>query len=78
MSAGIVSGNHVFLAGVTGSGPDGHMPNRAAAQFEAIFDKLAATSAEARLDLNEIVEMTRYHVGCAITSICSMRNARAV
>lgn len=63
MSPGIVSGDHVFLTGVTGSGSDGAMPETAEAQFAACFDKIAGVLAEADLGLDAIVEMTSYHVG---------------
>ena len=63
MSAGIVSGGHVFLSGVTGSGPDGAMPDGVTEQAGAIFDKLALTLAEADLTLDALIEMTSYHVG---------------
>ena len=63
MSPGILSGQHVFLTGVTGVGADGGMPNTDDAQFEACFAKIASVLAQAELDLSHIVEMTSYHVG---------------
>lgn len=63
MSPGIVSGDHVFLTGVTGAASDGTMPDGAKAQFTACFDKIAAVLAEADLTLKAVVEMTSYHVG---------------
>jgi len=63
MSPGIVSQGLVFLTGVTGSGPDGAMPDGAEAQFHACFDKIGAVLREADLTLDAIVEMTSYHVG---------------
>ncbi|MEO0363209.1 MAG: Rid family hydrolase [Pseudomonadota bacterium] len=63
MSPGILSGGFVFLNGVTGSGPDGAMPENAETQFEAIFDKVAGVLAEAGLPLDALVETTTYHVG---------------
>ena len=63
MSPGILSGQHVFLTGVTGAASDGHMPETETAQFHACFDKIAAVLAEADMGLDSIVEMTSYHVG---------------
>jgi enamine deaminase RidA (YjgF/YER057c/UK114 family) len=63
VSPGIVSGNHVFLTGVTGSGPDGAMPAEPEAQFRQAFDKIGAVLAEAGLGFDAIVEMTSYHIG---------------
>lgn len=65
MSAGIVSGGHVFLSGMTGARPDGSMPGDPAEQFHAAFDKIGAILSEAGLDHGAIVEMTSYHVGIA-------------
>ncbi len=63
MSPGIVSGNHVFLTGVTGSNPDGAMPDDPKTQFLNVFNKIAGVLAVADLTLDAVVEMTSYHVG---------------
>lgn len=63
MSPGIVSGNHVFLTGVTGSGPDGEMSDDPETQFRNVFRKIAGVLAVAGLTLEAVVEMTSYHVG---------------
>jgi len=63
MSPGIVSGDHLFLTGTTGSGPDGTMPADPVAQFEQAFAKIGMVLAEAGLGMDAIVEMTSYHVG---------------
>lgn len=63
LSPGVVSGTHVFVTGMTGSGPDGTMPEDLEAQFRQAFDKIAAVLGEAGLDCGAIVEMTSYHVG---------------
>jgi len=76
LSPGIVSGNHVFLTGMTGSRPDGSMPDNLDDQFRQAFDKILAVLREAGLDFRSVVEMTSYHVGlrahfdrfCAIRS----------
>jgi enamine deaminase RidA (YjgF/YER057c/UK114 family) len=62
VSPGIISGNHVYLTGITGSGPDGAMPDDPEAQFRQVFAKLGAVLAEAGLGYGAIVEMTSYHV----------------
>ena len=63
MSPGIEAKGFVFLTGVTGSAPDGAMPEGDVAQFHACFEKIAAVLAEAELTLASVVEMTSYHVG---------------
>lgn len=63
LSPGIVSGNHVFLTGMTGSGPDGAMPHNLEDQFRQAFEKIGAVLREAGLGFDSIVEMTSYHVG---------------
>lgn len=65
LSPGIVSGDHVFLSGITGSGPDGMMPIDAEAQFRAAFEKVGAVLREADLGYDAIVEMTTYHIDIA-------------
>jgi enamine deaminase RidA (YjgF/YER057c/UK114 family) len=63
LSPGILSGSHVFLSGVTGSGPDGAMPATLEVQFHQVFEKIGAVLQEAGLGHDAIVEMTSYHVG---------------
>ncbi|XDA99905.1 RidA family protein [Sulfitobacter sp. LCG007] len=63
MSPGVASGGHVFLTGMTGSGPDGSMPDDLDLQFHQAFQKIGAVLREADLDFSAIVEMTSYHVG---------------
>ena len=63
MSPGIVSGDHIFLTGVTGSDPTGLMPAEPETQFRNIFQKIAGVLAVADLTLDAVVEMTSYHVG---------------
>ena len=63
VSPGIVSGNHVFLTGITGSLPDGTMPMNAEEQFRSAFGKIGSVLHEAGLGFDAIVEMTSYHVG---------------
>ncbi|OIQ24471.1 MAG: hypothetical protein BM562_18145, partial [Alphaproteobacteria bacterium MedPE-SWcel] len=49
VSPGIMSGDHVFLTGVTGSRPDGAMPDQAEDQFRSAFEKIGSVLAEAGL-----------------------------
>jgi enamine deaminase RidA (YjgF/YER057c/UK114 family) len=76
LSPGIISGDHVFVTGMTGSGQDGTMPENCEDQFRQAFEKIGAVLREAGLGYGAIVEMTSYHVGlrdhfdrfCAIRS----------
>ena len=78
LSPGVVYGRHVFLSGVTDSGPDGAMPATVETQFHQVFEKIGAVLQEAGLGHDAIVEMTSYHVGmrdhfdlfCAVRSTC--------
>lgn len=63
LSPGIISGNHVFQTGMTGSGTDGAMPENLEVQFRQAFDKIGAVLREAGLDFSSVVEMTTYYVG---------------
>lgn len=63
MSPGILSGDYVFLTGVTGSGPTGDMPSDPETQFRNTFAKIGEVLAEADLAFDHIVEMTSYHIG---------------
>jgi enamine deaminase RidA (YjgF/YER057c/UK114 family) len=63
LSPGIISGNHLFLTGMTGSSPDGSMPASPQDQFRQAFDKIGAVLREAGLGFDAIVEMTSYHIG---------------
>lgn len=63
MSPAIVSGDHVFLTGVTGSGVDGTMPDDPATQFRNAFDKIGLVLRAGGMTFRSVVEMTSYHVG---------------
>lgn len=63
VSPGILSGDHVFLTGVTGSLPDGSVPASVEDQFRIAFEKIGSVLAEAGVGHEAIVEMTTYHVG---------------
>ena len=76
LSPGVISGNHVFLTGMTGSGPDGNMPDNLDAQFQQAFAKIAAILLQAGLGFDAIVEMTSYHVGLRdhFEQFCAIRS----
>ncbi len=63
MSPGLVSGDHVFLTGVTGSDSNGQMPGNPEVQMRNAFEKIGIVLREAGLNYGSIVEMTTYHVG---------------
>lgn len=63
ISPGLVSGNHVFFSGVTGSDPDGKMPKDPETQMRRAFDKIELVLRDAGLTFRSIVEMTSYHIG---------------
>ena len=63
VSPGVLSNGHLFLTGMTGSGPDGKMPAEPEAQFRAAFGKVDAVLKAAGLDFSAVVEMTSYHIG---------------
>jgi enamine deaminase RidA (YjgF/YER057c/UK114 family) len=63
MSPGLLSGNYVFLTGVTGSDPRGYMPEEPEVQFRNAFEKIGLVLREAGLTFRSMVEMTTYHVG---------------
>lgn len=63
MSPAILSGNHLFLTGMTGGDPDGRMPEDPEAQMRNAFEKIGSILREAGLTFRSVVEMTSYHVG---------------
>ncbi len=63
VSPGLVSGNHVFLTGVTGADAQGQMPVDPEAQIRNVFEKTGIVLREAGLSFGSIVEMTSYHIG---------------
>jgi len=60
-------GNTVYVSGVIGTGSDGKTPDDASAEFANAFETLAATLAAAGCTLDDIVEMTTFHVGMGET-----------
>ena len=64
MSPAIVSGNHVFLTGVTGVDHlNGTMPEVPGDQFRNAFETIGSILRAGGLTFRSIVEMTTYHVG---------------
>jgi enamine deaminase RidA (YjgF/YER057c/UK114 family) len=63
MSPAIVSGDHVFLTGTTGSDAHGQMPDDPEVQFRNAFEKIGVVLRAGGLTFQSIVEMTTYHVG---------------
>ncbi len=63
MSPAIVSGDHVFLTGVTGSDAHGQMPGDPETQIRNAFEKIGSVLSAGGLTFRSIVEMTTYHVG---------------
>jgi enamine deaminase RidA (YjgF/YER057c/UK114 family) len=63
MSPGIVSGDYIFLTGVTGSDAQGQIPDDARAQIRNAFEKIGSVLRAGGLTFRSIVEMTTYHIG---------------
>lgn len=63
MSPAIMSGDHVFLTGVTGSDAHGQMPDNPETQMRNAFEKIGFVLRAGGLIYGSIVEMTTYHVG---------------
>jgi enamine deaminase RidA (YjgF/YER057c/UK114 family) len=63
MSPGIISGDHVFLTGVTGSDAHGKMPGDSETQIRNAFEKIGSVLRAGGMTFESIVEMTTYHLG---------------
>lgn len=63
LSPAVVSGDHVFLTGVTGRDASGGMPDDPETQFRNAFELIGLVLREAGLTHKAIVEMTSYHIG---------------
>jgi enamine deaminase RidA (YjgF/YER057c/UK114 family) len=61
------TGNTIYVSGVIGMGPDGKVPEDPAEEFAAAFEQLAGTLAAGGASLDDIVEMTTFHVDMADT-----------
>lgn len=77
LSPGVVSGGHVYVTGMTGSGPDGTMPEDPEAQFRQAFEKIDAVLRAAGAGCGTIVDMTSYHVRLNdhFDTFCAVRSA---
>lgn len=62
MSPAILSRGHVFVTGMTGSGPDGTFDPKPEGQIRDAFAKIEEVLEAAGLTLADVVEMTSYHV----------------
>ena len=63
LSPGVVSNGHLSLTGMTGSRPDGTMPDDPRLQFTQAFEKISNVLQAEGLGFDAVVEMTSYHVG---------------
>ncbi len=63
MSPAIVSGDHVFLTGATGSDAHGQMPDDPETQMRNASEKFGLVLRSGDLTFRSMVEMTTYHVG---------------
>ena len=61
-SPGIDTGEFIFFSGITGAHPDLSVSHKPEQQFRDAFDFLCIYLDEAKLTLDDIVEMTTYHV----------------
>lgn len=62
-SPAVESGGFIFVSGFTGTRPDGFIPESISEQIHEAFRKIAVSLGEAGLSLDNIIEMTTYHVG---------------
>lgn len=63
LSPVLESGDFLFLSGITGAGPDLTVASDPETQFRDAFRFVAANLRAAGVGLEQIVEMTSYHVG---------------
>lgn len=59
------TGNTIYVSGVIGMGSDGKVPEDPAEEFAAAFEQLAGTLAAGGASLEDVVELTSFHVGMA-------------
>lgn len=62
-SPGLLSGDFLFLTGVTGGNQTGEMPQDPEEQIRNVFEKIGRVLQEAGLTYGALVEMTSYHLG---------------
>jgi len=63
MSPGLVSGDHVFLTGITGQRLDGVIPADPEEQFNTAFDYIEMILNQGGMTLADMVDVTTFHVG---------------
>ena len=63
MSPGLISGDHVYLTGITGQRIDGVIPETPEEQYETAFDNIALILAEGGMTLADMVDVTTFHIG---------------
>lgn len=63
MSPGLISGDHVFLTGITGQRLSGEIPRDPETQFNVAFDYVETILAEGGMTLADVVDVTTFHVG---------------
>jgi enamine deaminase RidA (YjgF/YER057c/UK114 family) len=63
MSPAVLSGDFLFLTGMTGAGPDGNISPQSETQIELAFARADDALKSAGLSFANVVEMTSYHVG---------------
>lgn len=63
MSPGLISGDLLFLTGMTGHRGDNTFSDDPEEQIREAFSKVGSVLAEAGLGWESLVEMTSYHVG---------------
>ena len=56
-------GKHVYCSGQVGNGADGSLDPDPAAQFAQAFDNLRTVLEEAGASLEDVVDLTSFHVG---------------
>lgn len=61
-SQAVKAGGLLFCSGVIGSGADGKVPGNLQAEFRAAFEGVRAVLRKAGLTMEDVVEMTTYHV----------------
>lgn len=63
MSPGLISGDRLFLTGMTGHRSDNSFAENPEEQIREAFAKVGSVLAKAGLDWASLVEMTSFHVG---------------
>ena len=59
----VKDGNRLYCSGVIGVGPDGKVSPEPETQFTQAFDTLQSVLTTAGVTLDDVIEMTTFHVG---------------